>query len=143
MRQTLPLAAAALAALALTRPALAGDTPVSPDARIFIMSPKSGETVSSPVHVVFNQTGMEVAPAGAVVPNSGHYHLLIDAPLTDEQKKFAIPADAQHLHYGKAQTEATVELAPGTHVLQLVMGDGAHQIHARPVMSDPITVTVK
>ena len=136
----MPLAAA-FAVLAL--PAFAGETPVNDAARAFIVSPKDGETVTSPLHVVFGETGMEVGPAGPVVPNTGHYHLLVDAALTDEEKQAAIPADARHIHYGKAQTEATIELPPGAHTLQLVMGDGAHMLHARPVMSQPITVTVK
>jgi hypothetical protein len=47
------------------------------------------------------------------------------------------------MHFGKGQTEATIDLKPGKHTLQLVMGDGNHMLHNPPVMSEKITVTVK
>jgi hypothetical protein len=57
----------------------------------------------------------------------------------------ALPSD-QHehvMHYGKGQTEAVLELAPGRHALQLVFADYAHVPHDPPVVSKKITVTVK
>jgi hypothetical protein len=53
-----------------------------------------------------------------------------------------VPADAQHVHFGKGQTETTLELAPGQHTLQLLLGDGNHIPHQPPLTSDIITVTV-
>jgi hypothetical protein len=109
----------------------------------FFVNLKNGDTVTSPVTVKFGLTGMDIAPAGTNKPNTGHFHLLIDTTLTDEQKKGPIPKDDQHLHFGKGQTETTVTLTPGKHTLQIVMGDGSHMLHNPPVMSDVITVTVK
>ena len=54
-----------------------------------------------------------------------------------------IPADDKHKHFGKGQTEVSLELAPGTHTLQLVLGDQNHIPHAPPVASEVITITVK
>ena len=45
--------------------------------------------------------------------------------------------------FGKGQTETTLDLAPGTHTLQLVMGDKDHIPHNAPVFSEVITITVE
>ncbi len=116
-------------------------TPAPAGARVFFVSPQDGETVSSPVHVVFGVENIGVAPAGEIVEGAGHHHLVIDADLPDPSQP--IPADAQHLHYGQAQTEATIELSPGTHTLQLVMGDHLHIPFDPVVASEKITITVQ
>lgn len=111
-------------------------------AQAYIISPADGETVSSPVTVKFGLKGMGVAPAGVDKPNTGHHHLLIDAanePALDQP----LPADATHKHFGGGQTETSIELPPGEHTLQLVMGDKNHVPHEPPVMSKKITITVK
>ena len=54
-----------------------------------------------------------------------------------------IPADAQHVHFGKAQTETELTLTPGTHTLQLELGDKNHMAFEPPIISEKITVTVK
>jgi len=87
--------------------------------------------------------GMEIVPAGTEKPNAGHFHLLIDTKLSPEERKVAIVNDAQHMHFGKGQTEAELTLPPGKHTLQIVLGDAKHELHAHPVMSKPITVTVQ
>jgi hypothetical protein len=133
----------ALALLFLAAPALAGTTPVLPAAETHFVNIKDGDTVTSPFQVVFGSSNITIAPAGAVAPGSGHYHLLIDTALTPAEQAAAIPKDAQHLHFGKGQTEAVVTLPPGKHTLQIVIGDGKHELHARPVESQVITVTVK
>jgi hypothetical protein len=116
---------------------------VSPaGAAAHIVSPKDGDTVSSPVKVVFGLTGMGVAPAGVQFENAGHHHLLIDADLP-ENLAMPLPADANHVHFGKGQTEATAELAPGTHTLQLVLGDHLHIPFDPVVVSPKITITVR
>lgn len=113
----------------------------SPGATVFIFSPEDGATVSSPVSVKFGISGMTISPAGEHVPNSGHHHLLIDTELARPDQP--IPADPQHLHYGKGQTEANVELEPGRHTLQLVLGDGNHVPHQPPIVSKVVTITVE
>lgn len=137
--------AIAVTFLALLLPATAyaetAATPSPAGAKVFIIEPKSGDEVSSPVTVKFGIEGMEVAPAGSDKPNSGHHHLVIDAKLADTAA--AIPADGSHIHFGKGQTEATVELKPGQHTLQLVLGDKNHVPHDPPVASEVITITVK
>ena len=53
-----------------------------------------------------------------------------------------IPNDFNHLHFGPGQTEAAVNLPPGRHTLQLLLGDENHVPHNPPVMSRPIRVYV-
>jgi hypothetical protein len=115
-------------------------TPAPADGKVFIVSPKDGETVTTPVKVVFGISGMGLAPAGEKNDTAGHHHLLIDTDLADPS--VPIPADEKHVHFGKAQTEASVALPPGTHTLQLVLGDYLH-IPFDPVIASPkVTVTV-
>ena len=65
--------------LPLSGAAFAQDRTPSPDgASAYIISPADGDTVSSPVTVVFGLSGMGVAPAGTEKKNTGHHHLLID-----------------------------------------------------------------
>jgi hypothetical protein len=151
---TAALAATATAVLAACsqapQPAAPVDaTPAAParstapaDARLYFIAPADGDTVTSPVHVVFGLAGMGIAPAGVAFENAGHHHLLIDTDLPADLS-LPLPADASHVHFGKGQTEASVELAPGTHTLQLVLGDQAH-IPFDPVVASPkITITVQ
>jgi len=130
------------AAFAAIGPASA-QTPSPAGATVYIINLKDGDNVASPVKIQFGLTGMGVAPAGVEKPNTGHHHLIIDTTLSDDEMKAPIPADAKHVHFGAGQTEAMVTLPPGKHTLQLVLGDWSHVPHAPPVMSTPITVTVK
>ena len=110
-------------------------------AEVYFIEPHDGATVSNPVKVVFGLKGMGVAPAGIDKENTGHHHLLIDTDLPD--LKAPIPADDNHKHFGGGQTETEIELAPGEHTLQLLLGNFSHIPHDPPVMSEKITITVK
>jgi hypothetical protein len=112
-------------------------------AKVYIINVKDGDEVTSPFLVQFGLSGMGVAPAGVEKPNTGHHHLLIDSRMTDEEMKQPISADDTHKHFGGGQTEAMVTLPPGKHTLQLLLGDWSHIPHSPPVMSEPITITVK
>lgn len=130
---TLGLTAIAVADINRT-PSLAG-------AEVYFIAPADGATVTSPVTVRFGLKGMGVAPAGIAFDGAGHHHLIIDADLPPLNAP--IPADAHHVHFGKGQTETTVELKPGKHTLQLLLGDQLHMPHDPAVVSKKITVTVK
>lgn len=134
--------AAGVSALLVSGAAIAGDrTPSPAGAIVYIVSPADGATVSSPVTVVFGLKGMGVAPAGTEKEKTGHHHLIIDAPLPGLDDP--IPADDNHKHFGGGQTETTIELPPGEHTLQLLLGDLNHVPHEPPVTSDRITITVE
>ncbi len=123
--------------------ALAADRSSAPeDAYAYIISPAHGETVSSPVLVRFGLSGVGVAPAGVERSHTGHHHLLIDMdelPPANEP----MPASDKLIHFGAGQTEALVELKPGTHKLQLVLGNHQHVMHKPVVKSKAIIITVR
>lgn len=132
----------AIAVLALlATPALAAGTPAPEGVELYFISPSDGDTVTNEVRVVFGLRGMGIAPAGVAVPKTGHHHLLIDTGLADFGAP--IPADDNHVHFGAGQTETVIELDPGRHTLQLVLGDHLHRPHDPPVVSRRITVTVE
>lgn len=114
------------------------------DAMLYIISPEDGATVASPVTVRFGLKGMGVAPAGVDKARTGHHHLLIDtdAP-AGEDLAMPLPADENHVHFGGGQTETVIDLSPGTHTLQLIMGDMNHVPHDPPLVSKKITITVE
>ena len=125
-------------------PAFAGETPAPEGAKLYFINLKDGETVSSPVLVQFGLSGMGVAPAGVEgKQNTGHHHLVVDEMIEADELNAPLPADEHHRHFGGGQTETTIELAPGKHTLQLVLGDWSHIPHNPPVMSERITVTVE
>jgi hypothetical protein len=126
-------AAAVLAACSSPAPMMATTS-------VMLLEPANGATVSSPFKVRFGVKGMTVAPAGEVVANSGHHHLLIN--LDSVAKGQAIPFTPQHMHFGKGQTEADVTLPAGTYKLTAQFANGAHESYGAP-MSQTITVTVK
>jgi hypothetical protein len=117
-------------------------TPAPEGAEVYFITPRDGYVVSNPVTVRFGLVNMGVAPAGQAVTNTGHHHLLIDLdepPPLDQP----LPMNEQVVHFGGGQTETIIELAPGTHTLQLLVGDHAHIPHEPPVISPKITITVE
>jgi hypothetical protein len=132
LRLTRRVAAAFVAAAAFAGSAFAGS--------VSFVEPQDHATVSSPFKVKFAVSGMEVKPAGAIVANTGHHHLLINAGSIPAGE--AIPMDATHLHYGKGQTETEVTLPPGDYELTMQFANGAHVSYG-PEMAKSIHVTVK
>jgi hypothetical protein len=119
-----------------------GETARPANAFVYIISPKDGDTVASPFRMQFGLSSMGVAPAGVDAPNTGHHHLLIDSNESLDPNE-PIPQDKKHLHFGAGQTEALIELPPGKHTLQLVLGDSSHYLFRPPLLSDVIIVNVK
>ena len=111
-------------------------------AKAYIISPKDGRTVKKKFTVRFGLKGMGVAPAAIDKEHTGHHHLLIDV---DKLPNLDLPLAASDniRHFGGGQTEVTLELPPGKHTLQLVLGDWIHLAHDPPVISEKITITVK
>ena len=133
------------AALALGITAIAAAqikrTPSPAGTELYFIAPADGATVASPVTIKFGLKGMGVAPAGIAFEGAGHHHPFIDADLPPLD--MPIPADANHVHFGKGQTETTIELKPGKHTLQLLLGDQLHVPHDPALVSKKITITVK
>jgi len=116
-------------------------TPISTEASVYIVSPSHGQVVTSPVTVIFGLSGAGVAPAGIDKKNTGHHHLIVNAETPNMKNKIA--SDENHRHFGGGQTQTTLELSPGKHTLQLVLGDKSHLPHHPPVVSKVIEIVVK
>ena len=127
--------------LLLPKRAGAQKTPSPKDAVVYFISPEDGATIRGPFDVRFGLKNMGVTHAGDVYPNSGHHHLLIDVDQPLDVKE-PIPRDKNHLHFGAGETETRIELPPGEHTLQLVLGDAKHYPFDPPVVSEKISITV-
>lgn len=112
-------------------------------ASLYFISPENGARVKSPVAVRFGLAGMGVAPAGVARGKTGHHHVLIDTDAKTLDMSKPLPSSDRVKHFGGGQTEAALELPPGKHTLQLVLGDENHVPFDPPLMSEKITITVQ
>ena len=116
-----------------------------PNARVFFIGLEDGAVVKSPFKVKFGIEGFGITPAGTtgkIRHTAGHHHLLVDVDRLPDMDA-PIPRDAHHLHFDKGETETVLDLPPGTHTLQLLLGDEAHEPQAPPLLSKKITVHVE
>ena len=118
-----------------------GRTAAAKGAEVYFHYPIDGIRVPQRFTAQFGLRGLGIAPAGVVKALTGHHHLLIDVAKIDVNEP--IPSDYNHIHLGNGQTEVVLTLTPGTHTLQLLMGDHAHVPHVPPVMSKKITIYVR
>ncbi len=114
-------------------------------AKVYFVDVVDGAEVRSPLRIHFGIDGFGITPAGTpgkVRHNAGHYHLLVNLdqlPALDAP----IPRDEHHLHFDQGETSTLLELPPGRHTLQLLLGDEEHEPHDPVLMSEKITITVK
>jgi hypothetical protein len=137
-----PAAAAAAPPAPAPVPARPARRAAPAGAAAYIIEPAAGAVVSNPVRVVFGLRGAGVAPAGVVREGAGHHHLLVDAELPGDLN-LPLPNNENYRHFGGGQTEVSLELAPGMHTLQLVLGDELHIPHDPPIVSERITIEVR
>jgi hypothetical protein len=116
--------------------------PAAKDALLYFIWPQNGATIKGGFWCRFGLRNMGVTHAGDEFQNSGHHHLLIDVNEPLDAKE-PIPQDKNHLHFGAGQTEARLELPPGKHTLQLVLGDAKHYPFNPPLVSEKMTITVR
>jgi hypothetical protein len=130
-----------IAAAALVACAPAPKSSGTPAARVRIVAPDEGSTVSVPFVIRLEAEGIAVAPAdGQRTPGQGHHHLFFDADVTPGDS--VIPKTAQIIHLGSGATEFTVEaLEPGPHRIIAIFADGAH-IPLASVVPDTLNVVV-
>jgi hypothetical protein len=121
--------------------AFAGTTPAPKDAYLYIIWPTDGERIKGAFWCRFGLRNMGVTHAGDKTPNTGHHHLLIDVDEALDPNE-PIPSDKKHMHFGAGQTEVRLELPPGPHTLQLVLGDADHIPFDPPVVSKKIRIVV-
>lgn len=121
--------------------------------KVMILSPQDFHVSNSEsIKVIFGSENIEINPAGSSkTPDnkcfvSGHHHLLIDGEILPSA---FIPFDDTHMHFGAGQTEAIIELEPGLHTLQLMLGSSIHGVQVPfggidigPIVSEKITIEV-
>ena len=131
------------ALLAASPPAAAADDrkPMPENAREYIIWPADGQVIQGKFWLRMGLSGAGIAPAGIEKKFTGHHHVLIDVDLPPLDAP--IPNDKNHQHFGKGQTEARIELPPGKHTLQLLLGDDSHVPHQPALYSAKITVIVR
>src|SRR3712207_5841430 len=123
-------------------PILVGaQTPAPPDAVVYIITPREGQRVSSPITVRFGLSNMVVTRAGDTIPNMDLQQLLVDVTEPIEPNE-PLATDRKHLHFGAGQTESQLDLPPGRHTLQLVLGDSEHKPFSPIIASNKVTITV-
>ncbi len=138
--------ALSMAAILLLAPTLAFSLERSAPAEgaeVYLISPSDGDTIEGPVTVRMGLRGMGVAPAGVEVDNTGHHHLLVNTPLEEVDLNASLPFSDNTRHFGGGQTEASLDLPAGTHTLQLLFMDYRHVSFDPPLVSEPITITVR
>ena len=115
------------------------------NARVYFIGLEHGVVVTSPFRLKFGIEGFGITPAGTtgkIRHSAGHHHLLIDLPGLPDLDQ-AIPRDKQHLHFDNGETEVVLDLPPGEHTVQLLLGDEQHEPQYPPLYSEKITITVR
>jgi len=109
---------------------------------VALLEPKDGAKVKSPVKLKFDVKGMKIVIAGEApkARTTGHHHVLIGHGSMDVGAE--IPADKTHIHFGKGQTEAEIELPKGKHQLTAQFADGSHRSYGK-TMAHTITIEVE
>lgn len=119
-----------------------GRSPAVDDAFVYFITPYDGEIIpGGQIRIRMGLNNMGVAPAGVDRRFTGHHHLLVNVDELPPMNQ-PIPADDNHVHFGRGQTEHLMQLPPGEHTLQLLLGDHDHMPHDPPVVSKPITIIV-
>jgi hypothetical protein len=139
------VALSAVLVSAQTKQTKAAKAPAAKRARVFFIEPKNGATVTSPAHLKFGSTGIEIAavPPGDVTktrPGVGHYHVGIDQDCLAPAKTI-VKGTPSWVHFGDGKSEIDMQLTPGKHKLALQIGDDLH--NTMPGLCSTITVTAK
>ncbi len=114
-------------------------------AKVYFIGLKDGAVVKSPFKVKFGIKGFGITPAeskGKERHTGGHHHLLVDVEQLPDLSE-PVPRDARHIHFDQGETETTLELSPGKHTLQLLLGDEEHEPQDPPLISEKITIKVQ
>jgi hypothetical protein len=122
-------------------PAATAVIAVDSTSQLYFRAPLDGAVVPPTFDVVFGLRDYGVAPAGVDLPNTGHFHILInvEAPAPGVM----ILADSLHRHYGLGQIETKLTLEPGEYTLRLVLADHLHRVISEELITGPIRVTVR
>jgi len=113
--------------------------------RVFFIEPKNNATVTSPVHMKFGSSGIQISPVppGDVKetrPGMAHYHVGIDQDCLAPGKTI-VKGTPSWVHFGDGKDVFDSQLTPGKHKLAVQLGDDLH--NTMPGACQVITVNVK
>ena len=114
-------------------------------ARVYFENLRDGQQVRAPFEVRFGIEGFGVVPAStrdASRHHGGHFHLLVDAPKPPALDE-PLPNDEHCIHFDDGERRTLLDLPPGRHRLQLILGDEDHEPFDPPLMSPEITIQVE
>lgn len=140
MKTSIPAVVLALCGAALLAPA--AQAQAARKVTVKITSPPNGATVTGPVLITLQATGVRIVPASVERPGTGHHHLFVDHDLTWISD--TIPAGSPGIiHLGRGQTEFVLDsLKPGPHRVIALIADWRH-VPLNPLVADTVTFTVK
>ena len=112
---------------------------------VFFIEPKNNATVTSPVHMKFGSSGIEISavPPGdpkETRPGVAHYHVGVGVSCLPPGKNI-VKGTPSWVHFGDGKSEIDMQLTPGKHRLALQLGDDLH--NTLPGACQMITVNVK
>ena len=113
-----------------------GHVPPS-NTRPFFSAPANGQAIRGDVIVRYGLRGEGPVPGGVV-----RLFLLVDTDALPA-RGLAIAPDANRIALAGGQTETTLKLAPGQHVLQLLLTDADGVPYDPTVLSEQLAVTVQ
>ena len=113
--------------------------------RVFFVEPKNNAAVTSPVHMKFGSSGIEISPVPpgdltSTRPGVAHYHVGIDQTCLPAGKNI-VKGTPSWVHFGDGKDVFDSQLTPGKHKLALQLGDDLHNTMAGACQV--ITVNVK
>jgi len=113
--------------------------------RVFFIEPKNNATLSSPIHMKFGSSGIEISPVPAgdpkeTRPGVAHYHVGIDQNCLPPGKNI-VKGTPSWVHFGDGKDVFDSQMSPGKHKLALQLGDDLH--NTMPGACQVITVNVK
>jgi uncharacterized protein DUF4399 len=117
----------------------------APTAKVFFIEPKNGATVTSPVHMKFGSSGVEISavPPGDLKetrPGVAHYHIGVGVNCLPAGQNI-VKGTPSWVHFGDGKSEIDMQLTPGPHKLALQLGDDLH--NTLPGACQMITVHVR
>lgn len=125
-----------LAVPLLVRAQASGRVPPS-STRPFFSAPANGQAIRGDVIVRFGLRGSGPVPGGVV-----RVFLLVDTDALPAPGT-ALVADASRIALAPGQTETTLKLAPGPHILQLLLTDADGVPYDPPVLSEQLAIAVQ
>ena len=110
------------------------------DKKVYFGNLENHSQVESPFKVEMKAQNLIVEPAiMGIREGAGHFHIIIDGPLSPPGTPIA--KNETHIHYGNGESETILDLPVGEHTLGLQFSKGDH-IPYEPPLVQLITIMV-